>query len=254
VAPLISVPSWVIPGGYADNLRFLVDKREVHAVELLFFLYEEDTKELLSRELGQIRSFTDRFTFTVHLPDRVQSAHRELVERLASVARHFIVHPAPIEDGGAGADSLAALLEDWREDFGDRFLLENTYPGRLEEALKRRSRAPLCMDTGHLLLSESRPADFLAIHGDEIRQIHLHGLGEKNPDAEAARAVAKRDGRLPDHRCFTIEEPWFQDIAGQIGNFDGVVELELFSWPEVETMIKRLKNGILSTKAQQGEE
>jgi len=51
IAPwTLSVPSFVIPGTYLENVLFLEDFAEIRAVELLFYLYDPETRELLIRE------------------------------------------------------------------------------------------------------------------------------------------------------------------------------------------------------------
>ena len=52
---ILSVPSYVIPGTYAENLRFLVEKPEVDGVELLFYMYDEEIRSLMMEEIADIR-------------------------------------------------------------------------------------------------------------------------------------------------------------------------------------------------------
>jgi hypothetical protein len=117
------VPSWVIPGTYLENLRFLEDKRDIDGVELLFFIYDEEIKAMLNREWAGICEYARRFTFTAHLPDTLKPEHEELIEKLLPLVKHFIVHPAP----GDKAEEQAGFLADWMKRRGvSRFLLENT--------------------------------------------------------------------------------------------------------------------------------
>jgi hypothetical protein len=227
----LSVPSWVIPGTYRENLAFLADKAAVTGVELLFFLYDDEVKALLDHEWPAVREYAQRFTFTVHLPDRVRPEHEELVHRLFPHTRHFIVHPGPPEE----AEALGGLLCSWVKTYhGDRlFLLENTLPGRLE-ALEPRlpPETGLCMDTGHLLLEGGDPAAFFRQHKNRVGEIHLHGVD---------RAAADRDGRLPDHRSIKAGEPWVRELLSRLEGFTGVVNLEVFSWEEAARSIRVLK-------------
>jgi hypothetical protein len=129
----ISVPSWVIPGTYLENLRFLEDKADVQGVELLFFMYDDSVRLELDAEWEGILRFRDRFVFTVHLPDSVLPEHEALVERCNPLARSFVVHPGLPENTPA----LAALITDWEKRYPPRagsgarrrFLVENTKPG-----------------------------------------------------------------------------------------------------------------------------
>ena len=190
---MLITPSWVIPGTYAENIRFLEDKREIAGVELLFFIYNDETRAQLDSDWEEIYRRRERFVFTAHLPENLRSGHEELIARLAPLVRHFIVHPA-----AENPEAQAKLLAEWEERYGARskdgsgrgplFLAENTFPGLLEGLLPHLgAEAGLCMDTGHLLLEGKNPADFFAVHCGRIGEIHLHGL-----DHEAAL----RDGRL----------------------------------------------------------
>ncbi|MDR1353543.1 MAG: TIM barrel protein [Treponema sp.] len=223
---IISVPSWVIPGTYLENLRFLEDKEEVSGVELLFFLYDGEIKKTLDAEWQGILEYRERFVFTAHLPEPLLPGHRELVERLAPFARHFIAHPGPPEK----AAELAALVNGWAAEFPRcRFLLENTNPGLLDALLPHLdSNAGLCMDTGHLLLEGADPAGRFAENSERIAEIHLHGVD---------RDRAALDGRLPDHRPITAEAAWLGRFRPLLKEFKGVINMEVFSWEDARESI-----------------
>lgn len=228
----ISVPSWVIPGTYAENLEFLADQEAVRGVELLFFIYDDETRSLLVREEERIRAYSGRFAFTAHLPDPLLPAHEELVERTADLVESWVAHPGIPES----APEVAATLSRWKSRYGDRFLLENVRPGRLEALRTLLPDFPLCLDTGHLLLAGDSPARWAAEHGKLVREVHLHGLGDA-PE----RTAAADDGRLPDHRVFATGGGWFADFQPFLAGFGGVVDIELFSWEEARTMIDRMQ-------------
>ena len=61
---VLSIPSYVIPGTYVENLRFLADKPSVQGVELLFYFWDAETQGLLAREEDEIRSLSERFLAT----------------------------------------------------------------------------------------------------------------------------------------------------------------------------------------------
>jgi sugar phosphate isomerase/epimerase len=250
----IAVPSWVIPGTYAENLRFLDSKEEIRTVELLFFLYDEEVRSLLDHEWDALISFKDRFRFTAHLPDFIRPEHEELVERLSPLVSHFVAHPYPVEK----TDELAELLGAWidrydqtaKESGPHRFLLENTLPGRLEAALTHLPLAGICFDTGHWILQGGKPADFVSRYGghaglngilssgrsggnsgDRIGEVHLHAVDE---------AAGRGDGRLADHRALRGDEAWLEALVPYLGSFSGVVDLEVFSWAEVSSSLSAL--------------
>jgi hypothetical protein len=238
-AAAISVPSWVIPGTYLENLRFLEDKADVRGVELLFFIYDQEIRLQLEAEWEGILQFKDRFVFTAHLPDPLLPEHEELVEKFNPLARSFVAHPGPPEN----APALAAMIMDWERRYppqagspgapSRRFCVENTKPGLFEALLPHLEKtAGLCMDTGHLLLEGKSPADFFRAHRDRIGEIHLHGID---------REKAALDGRLADHRAVQAGEKWFGELLPLLREFDGVINTEVFSWEEAAAGMESIK-------------
>jgi hypothetical protein len=228
----LSVPSWVIPGTYAENLRFIAEQPEISGVELLFFMYDREIKEQFRAELEEIKSFSGRFVFTAHLPNVLARGHEELIETLSPLVRHFIVHPGEAENLGA----QAALINEWAEKYGapgrPRFLAENTNPGLLEKITPLFSpEVGFCMDTGHLLMEGRNPAEYFS-RSSGIAEIHLHGV-----DWEKAAV----DGLLPDHRPLKEEALWLRELFPMIENFNGVINLEVFSWEHAAQSIAAIK-------------
>ena len=227
---ILGVPSWVIPGTYAENIRFLEDKREVLGVELLFFIYDDGIKTMLDSEWEEILGFRERFVFTAHLPDPLLNSHEELVARLAPLVRHCIVHPA-VENP---ADQ-ARLLAEWSARYGVSFLAENTRAGLLENLLPfldtsaTQGSIGICMDCGHLLLEGQSPADFFTRYRQQIGEIHLHGIDLRQ---------ATIDGRLADHRRIRGDEPWLNELFPMLEDYRGVINLEVFSWEEAAAGIE----------------
>jgi hypothetical protein len=215
----LSVPSWVIPGTYIENLRFLESKEAIHGVELLFFLYDDKIKAQLDSEWEEISRYKERFVYTVHLPELLLPMHEELVARLAPIVRHFIVHPI-VENPAAQAH----LLAEWTERYGAVFLVENTNPGLLEAMLPHlETSSGLCMDTGHLLLAGQNPADFFTAYRQRIGEIHLHAVDHEK---------ASVDRKLADHRRLRQDEPWLRELLPLLADYSGVINLEVFSWEE----------------------
>jgi sugar phosphate isomerase/epimerase len=229
---VISVPSWVIRGTYAENLRFKKKKKEIRGVELLFFMYDDEIKKQFESEWEEILARAERFTFTAHLPEALMPAHEALVARLAPFVRHFIVHPANENPAGQ-----AALLKSWAERYGAVFLAENIFKGKgassLEALLPHMDKdSAICMDTGHLLLEGQSPSVFFRKWQERVREIHLHGLDLKQS------AV---DGRLADHRRLREGEPWLLELLPLLKSYQGVINLEVFSWEEAEAGIEVLR-------------
>ncbi|MDR1576305.1 MAG: AP endonuclease [Treponema sp.] len=236
-SPLLIVPSWVIPGTYAENLRFLADKKEIAGVELLFFIYNDEAKAQLDSDWEKICRYRERFIFTAHLPENLRPEHEELVARLAPLVRHFIVHPA-----AENPAAQAKLLAEWEERCGGGaqdgsgrgplFLAENTLPGLLEGLLPHLGAAGLCMDTGHLLIEGKNPPDFFIAHRERIGEIHLHSVDH---------TAALQDGRLPDHRRLRGDEAWLAELLPLLKNYRILINTEVFSWEEVRAGIDVLR-------------
>jgi sugar phosphate isomerase/epimerase len=220
-----------MPGTYAENLRFLSGKNKIDVVELLFFLYDKEIRADFLRELPEIRDFAGRFFFTAHLPDNLRAGHEELVELLSPLVKHFIVHPAAAKD----VETQGRFLEMLNARYGaGRFLLENTEPGRLETLLGcLDGNAPLCLDTAHLLLEGKAPAAFVRQYGGQIAEIHLNGTGQ-----------SAGDGGLACHKPLYGSDDWFLDMVPFLRQFSGIVNLELFSWDEVQQSIDCLEKNV----------
>ncbi|MDR2560840.1 MAG: hypothetical protein LBC63_03600 [Holophagales bacterium] len=227
---ILCAPSWVVPGTYAENLRFLEAKKEIQCVELLFFLYDDEIKLQLDSDWEEILGYRERFVFTAHLPELLLPAHEELVARLAPLVRHCIVHPA-VESPSA----QAKLLRKWAERYGCKFLAENTKVGLLETLFPHLgAEVGVCMDTGHLLLEGRNPAGFYQSYRDRIGEIHLHSIDRELPAL---------DGGLADHRQLRGGESWLLELLPLLTHYDGVINLEMFSWAEAEASIRILAKG-----------
>ena len=224
----LSVPSYVIPGSYAENLRFLADKTDVDGVELLFFMYDDEIRALMLAEMAEIRHFRSRFAYTVHMPDSIAREHEEIIETTRDLAGAYVIHP-PRED--SGLELFVRLMDDWRGRYGkDAFILENTRLARFDaaEAALRDSRyglPPVCADIGHLRMEGHDPMAWLATKAGRVAELHLHGF----------------DGRS-DHVPFGADEPWLKTLLPYLQGFAGVVELELFAWDQLQSVIPLLRS------------
>lgn len=216
----ISVPSYVVPGGYERNLRWLLANTDQRRVELLFFIYDDDTRAMLRDELPAIRELSALFGYTAHLPDRIEARHEELLEAIDGFCDSYVVHP-PRDAAELG--DFSRLMDAWRGRYGaGRFFLENTRLASFEAADRALADSafgcpPVCADLGHLVLEGRAPASWLDEYGSRTREIHIHGHA---------------DGK--DHCPLRGDETWLRDAAPFMSRFDGVVEIELFSWHEAD--------------------
>ena len=230
---ILSCPSFIIPGTYLDNLLRVRETGLVDSVELLFFLFDGETEELLNREIDGIREASGEVGITVHLPDDLGPDHETIVEMTSDFARHYVVHPAPADEEG-----FVRTVSRWRINYGDRFLLENLIERSFDSLLERfdaaaeRSREekppgpmPVCCDTGHLLVRRESPAGFLDRYGERVREIHLHGLDEGW-----------------DHNPFLPNEPWFVDLAPGLEEFEGIVNIEVFKEAHLNKVLEAMRS------------
>ena len=216
----LSVPSYIIPGTYLENVRYLANFPAIRAVELLFYLYDAQTRELLIREREGLASRRGRFSFSVHLPDDLKPEHAEILDLTRDLAERYILHPPP-----SGDDAFLRLVEQWRAQYGEVFLLENLIDRSFEALAAGLPGLPLCMDTGHLLLNGARIGDFLRRYGPRLQEIHLHGVRQ-----------------AADHRPFLETEPWFRELAPFLRRFTGVVNLEVFSLADLTECLGTLRS------------
>ncbi len=214
----LSVPSWLVPGGWLANVGVAEGLGWASGVELLLFSFEGEDRELFLSELPGLADAGKRLSLSVHLPDPLLPGHEELVQLTRGFAESFVVHPPKPGPAGGGLEAWAGLLGGWRGKYGDDFLLEYTDGSAFSGAEAACPGLPLCADTGRLLVENIEPAGWFAQRAGRIREVHLHGVSE---------------GR--DHRPFSGGEPWFIALRPFLAVFPGRIELEVFSLAGVTT-------------------
>lgn len=222
------VPSWLVPGGWLQNVEVAVGLGWAAGIELLFFSFEGEDRELFLSERDGIIDAAARggLSLSVHLPDPLLPAHCELVDLLAPAADCYVVHPPR----RGAADGWRTLLSVLRRRHGDRFLLEYTGAEDFAAAEAAMPGLPLCADTGRLLVEGIEPAAWIAQRAERIREIHLHGVEEGVGEATTR-----------DHRVFSGREPWLSSLRPFLSGWTGRVELEVFSLAKVEAARAALK-------------
>jgi hypothetical protein len=224
---LLSVPSYVVPGSYLENLAWLKAGTSLRRVELLFFIYDDDTKALLKDELPGLAEYRRDFSYSAHLPDQILPEHETLILAIDGLVDSYVVHPPR---DSAALPAFCALMDDWRERYGPkRFFLENTRLAQFEAAdaaleSSRYGRPPLCADLGHLVMEGVDPSGWLEGRLERVAELHVHGY----------------DG-TSDHVPLSGDEAWFKKLDGVFRDFAGIVEIELFSWPDIEPALKALE-------------
>lgn len=231
--------SFVIPAGWADNVRFIAKQKEaVRHIELQLCLADEDLSDTLPEaQVGEIaRLCADHgIQCSAHLPvnidlTRAASSARDtdkmlrLLDRVAPLnLRALTLHVEPagtlpadwIDHAAAAVTRLAKLapcplcIEN----------IEGTPPDFHQPLFARLSPAhrARCLDIGHLWKDRLDPAPILAQWRAQVRHIHLHGLFGRDHRSLAHMNEAQVDSVL--HPL----------LAARYG---GIVTLEVFSWAD----------------------
>ncbi|HON88733.1 MAG TPA: cobamide remodeling phosphodiesterase CbiR [Spirochaetia bacterium] len=216
----ISVPSYVIPGTWLENIRFLKNRSDIHAVELLLFLWNETIRSEFLSELEAIKQLKNRFIFTLHLPESDYAILTEIIELTHTFVSSYCVHPPP---DSTESCTFAASLATLEQQFQRPIVLENTTMSKLERLLdcyldmKPSIHPGLCMDTAHLLKEGIAPIDFIAQYGQFIKTIHLNDFrGNK------------------EHKPISFQSDWLIPCIPFFKQFSGIIEFELFSINEID--------------------
>jgi len=209
----LCVPSYQFPGTWLSNIEKLAGLSWIEGIELLFFSFDADARELFSAERDRVAAFSERFFFSLHLPDPLSPADVDLVGMTASFVDLYVLHPY----GGKGETreigDWVPMGETLRSDYGaDRFALEYTGRETFEMSHALLPEIGLCADTGCLIREGLSPVDWILEHEAFVREIHLH---------------AARGGK--DHFPLSESDIWVLELARRAAQSDWIVNLETFS-------------------------
>lgn len=211
-----SCPSYVIPGTWRENIEYIDMKMpDISNVELLFFIFDEETRKLLAPEEAFIQSYTGRLTFTVHLPDPFLPEHVDLLEKTDAITKHWILHPP----GKGKEQEFAAWIDSLRKSYGNRFILENL-TGRDHPWFIKNTDWPLCLDTGHALLRGHSPSFYYSKFRSRIKEIHLHDVIKET-----------------DHLPLQKDSKWLRTFIHLLDGFSGIINIEVFKAADIITSL-----------------
>ena len=224
----LCVPSYQLPGSWLFNLERLADLPWIEGIELLFFSFDEDARRLFIEEREGIAAFSNRFSFSLHLPELLAQGTRDLVEMSEAFVELYVFHPfegkgASLagEEGeatgnvatGDRAEAWAETLEALRSGFGrDRFAMEYTGESAFERSMELAPGIPLCADTGCLIRNGLAPAEWIAERADSMAELHMH---------------AARNGK--DHFPFSKDDLWVAKVAEMAAESKWRIVFETFS-------------------------
>lgn len=232
------VPSYQLPGTWLFNVEKLAGLPWIGGIELLFFSFDSEAREIFAREAEAIQCRADRFSFSLHLPDPLMPDDEALIELTEPFVELFVFHPcgpnvadrgASSGDGGAeGAGAWAAMIEGFRARHGrEKFAMEYTGAQRFAESLRLLPDIALCADTGCLLREGLDPAHWISARADRVREIHLH---------------AARNGK--DHLPLSGGEPWLCELAPFLCRSDWRVNFETFSLENTQASYEAFKRTV----------
>ena len=122
--------------------------------------------------------------------------------------------------------------------------VENLEDGLFELALPliEQYGASICLDVGHLACQGSSELNFLDLHGDRIREIHLH---------DAAVPSAGATGQIRDHLALGQGGIDYAALLSRLEEIDygGPVILELNSRADLEASLARLESVVQRSKS-----
>jgi len=204
-------PSWVMPGTYAENLTLLSLDKDISGVELLFFKFDAATELLLEKELPLIQSYGERFEFSCHLPKLTEERTDVLIRTLSPFVTQFIFH--------APKGNLPAFLhrfEYLKTCTNKNLILEYTNKALFYELEEKLPELFICADTGHLLLDNQNPLEWITKRKTKLAHIHLHAV---------------KNGK--DHASLQSTDTWLLDLIPFLKEYKGIIELELFDYEQI---------------------
>lgn len=246
----IGTTSYIIPAEILPNLHFIKDI--VEDVELVLFESDEYSNLPSKSDVREMAIIADDagLSFTVHLPldawpgaldegEREKSVRKWLrvMELMAPVSPFgWVVHlnDPPGEDQGwdnwlaqcgktidtlfSYADPNNLCIETLSYDFGRVF------------PLVAEKGCSVCMDIGHLILTDRNVPACLDAWLEHTRVVHLHGV---NADGRDHVDLTHLEPRLLNHIITTLKDS---------GHLPRVLTLEIFSLDDLEASLSVLEN------------
>lgn len=226
----ISAPSYLLPGGYIENITYLMDK--VDDIQLLLFDMTEDDP-LFQEELLTTLSYLQkeaRIAFSVHMPVKPKvfnsfSKRLDLtistIERLSMFLIGSYTFHYDLPDGYV----WEKIKEQDKKHINNTYItffnrIKTKFPG-IDISLEN-TDTPLsaldsvisdcdisyCIDIGHLL-KQKRALNEIEPRLAKTSVIHLHG-------------IEKINGKIVDHRAFTYDRTILQFLE----KFKGILTIE----------------------------
>ena len=241
----LGAPSYVLPAGVEENVRYLADK--VDDIQLLFF--ESPSRSRLPhhidvRQLHDLAAEHD-ISYTVHLPTDIRAGSdsvmvrkqavqevRDLMEELAPLSPlSFDLHLAregdiPVQGWQENVDHFLCLLKQEVGSACNLLAIENIdYPITLVLPLVEEYGFSLCLDFGHALF-HGEDMDLMLSAVPKAAHIHYHGIKEGRDHQALGKAQRETTVILGEHlhSC----------------GFKGVVTLEVYNREDLHDSLVQL--------------
>ena len=224
----LCVPSWQMPGSWLGNAEMLAEIPWIEGLELLFFSFDDEARKLFAAERDALAGLAERFSFSLHLPDPLGPADRDLVAMTESFVELYVFHPRGGGTRARGPEEWAENVESLRGTYGrERFAMEYTGEENFAKSLDILPGLPLCADTGCLIRNGRDPLEWIAARHEVIREIHLH---------------AARGGK--DHLPLGAEEAWLPGVAAAAAGSGWRIVLETFSLADTKASYQALRRAM----------
>ena len=242
----ISLPSYIIPGTYYENILFINEKLDfIDNIELLFYFIDDETFELFKKEFAGVVYFNNRFEYSFHLPDDIISNFKNIEKLLNFVYNlkksNFIIHSPDLKKNGFenNLNHFYVFFEKYfnlKDKFNSyNFLIENFVERDFSFINKDRFKNEnICFDLGHIYKRNEIPENFILknnIKIERIKEIHFHGL-YNGKDHSIFDYIFLRDN-------FENLKSFFKILLQNIEN-DLIINIEVFSLEEFNILYRLL--------------
>lgn len=243
----LSVPSFIYPAGYVENVRLL--SPYVDEIELL--LFESDESSLPSQwEIEELAALaaSQHISYNIHLPidldladsdDRCrQSDAKRLakaVERVTPLSPTTHVLHLPFNEADTDPRTVAKWVRRNRNSLNEIFAAGNVPPGNfsietldyspfLFEALVAEFDLAVCVDIGHLFRYGYALEAVWRKFGHRTTMVHLHGVFQQKDHLALDRMGAGKRER----------------VKRYLGDYSGGLSLEVFSFDRLTASLSCL--------------
>ncbi|MCX8058901.1 MAG: sugar phosphate isomerase/epimerase [Spirochaetes bacterium] len=189
---LLSCPSYIIPGTYLENIKYIyknIEQININNIELLFYFIDYETLKLIQQEIKEILNYNGIFYFSIHLPDDIISNFSNIIE-LLNILKNLDISNIIIHSPGDQNFEYLNIFYNYLKEL-KKFIEKNNLniENLLIENLANRDfsfvnskdfeKFGLCLDVGHIYLKKLTIEEYLnenKIDLSRVKEIHFHGI------------------------------------------------------------------------------